>query len=301
MSQKRNIFLSHSHKDKHFVRQLAVYLEKADLSCWVDEAELDFGDSIIDRIGQGIYESDLIAAVISKNSVRSAWVQKELQLAMTREISGQKIRVLPIIIDSCTELIPYYLRDKLYADFRDIDKFENNIDLLVHSVQKRLELPISGGTKVGSIDIGKVIHDRGDDFHGFREVRTMAKTAIFNSCAGLAVFIMAMLIQRSGWVFTSKGLGIAGGIIMLSGLIKLVSSYYLQVSFDRDRRLLYEWEKFGDTGFDFSKKWQKRYRAGASVPEHRTGMALQGIATLLLVAGMSLLMFVFIFEIINGT
>lgn len=287
--------------DKDFVRQLVEYLEKADLSCWVDEAELDIGDSIIDRIGQGIYESDLIAAVISTNSVSSVWVQKELQLAMTREISGQKIRVLPIIIDSCTELIPYYLRDKLYADFRDIDKFQNNIDLLVHSVRRRMELPTSGGTKVGSIDVGKVIHDRGNDFHGFREVRTMAQTAIFNSCAGLAVLIMAGFIQRFGWVFTSKGLGIAGGIIMLSGLIKLVSSYYFQAAFDRDRRLLYEWERLGDTGFDLSKKWRERYRVGASVAEHRTGMALQGIATLLLVGGMSLLMFVFIFEITNGT
>ena len=265
----------------------------------LDEAELDIGDSIIDRISQGIYESDLVAAVISKKSVSSAWVQKELQLAMTREISGSKIRVLPIIIDSCTELIPYYLRDKLYADFRDTERFQDNLDLLIRSVQRRLEIPKDEGVIVGGIDVGTVVHDQGEGFHGFREIRTMAQTAIFSACAGVAILIMAGFIQRFGWVFTSKGLGVAGGAIMLSGMLKLVSSYFFQVAFDRDRRLLYDWERLGDTGFDFSKKWWERYRVGASVSAHRTAMAIQGFATLLLIGGMALLLVVFIFEIIS--
>ena len=194
MSRKRNIFLSHSHKDKHFVQQIAKSLEIAELSCWVDEAELDIGDSIIERIGQGIYESDLVVAVISTNSVSSAWVQKELQLAMTREISCEKIRVLPIIIDSCTELIPYFLRDKLYADFRDTERFQNNLDLLIRSIQRRLEFQKDEGAIVGGIDVGTVVHDQGEGFHGFREIRTMARTAIFNSCAGLVLLVIAGFI-----------------------------------------------------------------------------------------------------------
>ena len=87
---------------------------------------------------------------------------------------------------------------------------------------------------------------------------------------------------------------------MLSGLLQLVSSYLFQVAFDRDRRLLYDWERLGDTGFSFSRKWRERYRVGASVPVHRAGMALQGFATLLMIGGMALLPVVFILEIISG-
>lgn len=300
MNQKRNIFLSHSHKDKLFVRQLAENLERAGLSCWVDEAELDIGDSIIDRIGQGIYESDLVAAVISTNSVSSAWVQKELQLAMTREISGKRIRVLPIILNSCTELIPYYLRDKLYADFRDAERFQNNLDLLIRAVQRRLELPKDEGALVGSIDVGAVVHDQGDGFFGFRVLRIMGRSAVIHSSAGLLLILLAMFLQRSGWVHTSKGIGVAGGAVMMSGLITWASSYFFQVAFDRDRRLLYDWERIGDTGFCFTRKWRERYRVGASVTAHRTGMALQAFAMLLMTSGLVLFLFVWIVEIVRG-
>ena len=300
MNQKRNIFLSHNHKDKPFVRQLVKNFEKAGLSCWVDEAELDIGDSIIDRIGQGIYESDMVAAIISTNSVGSAWVQKELQLAMTREISGRKIRVLPVVIDSCTEQIPYYLRDKLYADFRDSRRFQENLFMLIRAVQRRLELPKTGKTLAPIFDVGDVgavVHDQGEGFYGFRKIRIMTQSAIFYTSIGLLLILMAVLMQRSHWVHTAKILAVAGGAIMMSGMLIRTSSHYFQVAFNRDRRLLYGWEKIGDTGFFFTRKWRERYRIGASVVTHSIGMVLDAFANFLLISGIVLLLVVLLFDV----
>src|SRR5262249_53617449 len=54
--------------------------------------------------------------IISKNSVESKWVKKELSLAMTKEVLNKKVVVLPVLIDDCD--LPDNLSDKIYADFR---------------------------------------------------------------------------------------------------------------------------------------------------------------------------------------
>lgn len=73
-----------------------------------------------------------VAAVISQNSIASAWVQKELSLAMSKEIAGRRVVVLPIVIDDCE--LPDSLRDKLYADFRDPNAFEESFAKLLKAI-----------------------------------------------------------------------------------------------------------------------------------------------------------------------
>ena len=85
-----NIFLSHSHADKPFVRKLANDLMAIGHKVWIDEAELNVGDSLLKKITSGLYEVDYVAAVLSSNSIESPWVQQELQIAYTREINEKK-------------------------------------------------------------------------------------------------------------------------------------------------------------------------------------------------------------------
>ena len=51
----KSVFLSHNHADKPFVRKLASDLENHDIKCWLDEAEMKIGDSLIQK-----YEKELI-------------------------------------------------------------------------------------------------------------------------------------------------------------------------------------------------------------------------------------------------
>lgn len=125
------LFISHSSKDKFFVRNLADRLVKSDLKVWIDEAEIKIGDSLIQKISEGVQDSDFLIVVLSQNSVASNWVQKELQLAMTKEILGNRI-ILPILIEKCE--IPLFLRDKLYADFSQPEYFEVSFEKLLRSV-----------------------------------------------------------------------------------------------------------------------------------------------------------------------
>lgn len=127
-----SIFLSHSWNDKFFARKLAERLREYGIKVWIDEAEIRVGDSIIRKISDAIKETDYVAVILSHNSVNSEWVQKELALAISREIAEEKIKVLPILLEKCP--IPEYLKDKLYADFTDREKFDASFSKLLYAI-----------------------------------------------------------------------------------------------------------------------------------------------------------------------
>ena len=54
------VFLSHSSEDKPFVDRLASDLEKINVGVWYDKWELRVGDSIIDKIEEGIESQDFL-------------------------------------------------------------------------------------------------------------------------------------------------------------------------------------------------------------------------------------------------
>jgi hypothetical protein len=117
-----SVFLSHNSKDKAFTRKLAERLKEAGIDIWIDEAELNVGDSLLEKIGTALDKANFVAAVLSHNSIQSSWVQLELKLAMTKELAERKVRVLPILIEKCE--IPEFLKDKIYADFSDPRDFD---------------------------------------------------------------------------------------------------------------------------------------------------------------------------------
>ena len=128
----KSIFLSHTNADKPFVRKLASDLEAHGIRYWLDEAEIKIGQSLIEKIREGLDEVNFVAAVLSPASIASPWVQRELDVAMNQEIMGKRIKVLPILYKRCE--LPGFLLGKLYADFTDEDNYASALKLLVESM-----------------------------------------------------------------------------------------------------------------------------------------------------------------------
>jgi predicted nucleotide-binding protein len=133
------VFISHSHHDKAFVRSLAKKLLVHNIDVWYDDWELRFGDSLISKIRQGIDEVDFLLAVISPSSVNSQWVQKELDVAMNREIENRRVNVIPLVRKECE--LPGFLKGKLYADFQTSHKSRSSFPKLVASIHRHLQEP----------------------------------------------------------------------------------------------------------------------------------------------------------------
>jgi len=132
MAVSKTIFMSHSSKDKFFVRNLSERLESYGIKVWMDEAEINIGDSLTEKISEAIESTDYVGVVLSHNSINSEWVQRELQIALQKEIKGRRVVVLPILIENVE--IPAFLRDKLYADFTDPEKFDTELSKLLKTL-----------------------------------------------------------------------------------------------------------------------------------------------------------------------
>lgn len=130
------VFISHSSVDKAFVTKLAAELQEHGIASWVDEAELHFGDSLLTKLSDAIEQIALVLAVISESSVDSAWVRQELEWAMTKEIRDRRITVIPILIQQCD--IPFFLLNKLYADFTKSASFAVMVSRLAASIRHHL-------------------------------------------------------------------------------------------------------------------------------------------------------------------
>lgn len=114
-SAKRVAFLSHSSADKPFVRQLAADLSANGVGVWLDEQRIRVGDSIPDKVAQGLADSDYFLIAVSERSVGSEWVKKELNGALVNEVERRKVHILPLKLDDSK--MPPAIADKKYADF----------------------------------------------------------------------------------------------------------------------------------------------------------------------------------------
>jgi hypothetical protein len=137
---ERVVFISHSSKDKGFVRRIAADLVANGVKIWIDEQQILVGDSVPEKIAQGLAESDFFLIVISRNSVESTWVRKELNSALVHEIERRKVHILPIMVDNAA--MPESINDKLYADFRG--SYEDGMQKLLGSIKAR-EVNSNGG------------------------------------------------------------------------------------------------------------------------------------------------------------
>lgn len=128
---KPSALISYSSKDRKTAERLEKALQQNGIDVWRDQTKLKIGDVLSDKIPQAISEADFVIVLISKYSVRSDWVAKELSLAFTREIIGAA-KILPVLLDDSE--IPPKIADKVFADLQD----EANFDDVVNSLHKAM-------------------------------------------------------------------------------------------------------------------------------------------------------------------
>lgn len=108
------VFISYSHQDKKHAMLIAEQLKAEDHEVWFDSWSLKLGDNLLKKISEGIETADVLILLISKNTAKSKWVMHEFSAIAFNELSKQKQRIIPVIIDKGP--IPNYLSQYLYVD-----------------------------------------------------------------------------------------------------------------------------------------------------------------------------------------
>src|SRR2546421_12479021 len=93
-ANKWTIFLSHSSKDNDFTDWLSKKLKAANVTAWHDKFELLPGDSLIQRIGEGLRGSEFLIVIVSQAAIDSNWVHAELEPKLLQQIEGGYVTIL---------------------------------------------------------------------------------------------------------------------------------------------------------------------------------------------------------------
>jgi hypothetical protein len=96
-------FISYSSKDQAFAERLYNDLQGNNVRCWYAPEDLKIGDKFRVRIDESIRFYDKLLLILSEHSVRSPWVETELETAFSKEHKTGKLALFPVKLDNTVE------------------------------------------------------------------------------------------------------------------------------------------------------------------------------------------------------
>ena len=97
--QYQSCFISYSSQDDALAQRLHADLQDKGVRCWFAPEDLKIGDEFRSVIDASIQVYDRLLLILSKYSVKSRWVQKEVETAFEKEGQEGRIVLFPVRID----------------------------------------------------------------------------------------------------------------------------------------------------------------------------------------------------------
>lgn len=131
------VFLSHSSRDKPFVRFIGGELRECGYDPWLDERELTAGQCLSTTLKDAVQHSQQMLVFLSRQSVNSEWVKKEMEYAMTRSTDNRNGPFVPCLIGSIgDDELPDFVRNTVYVDLRRPERYSHSMELLLSALRR---------------------------------------------------------------------------------------------------------------------------------------------------------------------
>lgn len=133
-----DVFICHASEDKQIVESIEEKFKVYDISIWVDNNEITWGDSITSKINIGLRNSKYVIVIISNAFNLKNWPQTEMNSMLSIEISEGETKLLPLFVGSDEDINALrkeypLLHSKLFI------KWENNADNIAKEMLKKLK------------------------------------------------------------------------------------------------------------------------------------------------------------------
>jgi uncharacterized protein YjbI with pentapeptide repeats len=92
-------FISYSSNDQEFATCLHVDLQSKGVRCWFAPEDLKIGDKLRGAFDEAIHVYDKLLVILSESSVKSTWVEKEVETAFDKERKQNRTVLFPIRLD----------------------------------------------------------------------------------------------------------------------------------------------------------------------------------------------------------
>ncbi|MBZ5509036.1 MAG: TIR domain-containing protein [Acidobacteriia bacterium] len=96
-------FISYSSKDQDFANRLHADLQNKAVRCWFAPEDLKTGDKLRSAFDQAIRVHDKLMVVLSESSIKSPWVEKEVETAFEKEREQDRTVLFPIRLDDAVK------------------------------------------------------------------------------------------------------------------------------------------------------------------------------------------------------
>jgi hypothetical protein len=141
--QFHSCFISYSSKDGEFAERLYHDLQLKGVRCWFAPADSRTGDRIRPKIDEAIRIHDKLLLILTENSVKSDWVEKEVETAFEKERNQGRTVLFPIRLDDTamdTEnaWAADIRRTRHIGDFREwksAHEYKRALERLVHDLR----------------------------------------------------------------------------------------------------------------------------------------------------------------------
>jgi len=130
------VFLSHSSKDEKYINIVFNELQKSEIDVWYDKYQIEPGDSITDKINEGLDACDIGIICLSNNflNASSGWTKTELNYFINRRMSDANKKFIILNFDVPHNEMPPLVQDYRYIDFQE----ERSINVLIDILRKRV-------------------------------------------------------------------------------------------------------------------------------------------------------------------
>ena len=90
------VFISHRTADMSEATRLAEDIRDAGHEAWLDAWEIEMGDSIVQKIMEGLSDANYVVLCLSSHGVMSTWISREWMSALARQLNGEGVKLLPV-------------------------------------------------------------------------------------------------------------------------------------------------------------------------------------------------------------
>ncbi|MGH2510370.1 MAG: toll/interleukin-1 receptor domain-containing protein, partial [Ktedonobacteraceae bacterium] len=94
-----SVFISYSADDEDFAQRLHTDLQKHGVNCWFAPHDMRIGDKKRTRVDEFILAQKKLLLILSQSSVKSTWVEKEVETAFDKEEENHSLVLFLIMLD----------------------------------------------------------------------------------------------------------------------------------------------------------------------------------------------------------
>ncbi len=154
-------FISYSSKDHAFAERLYADLQTKGVRCWFAPEDLKWGERIRAGIDEAIRLHDKLLLILSKHSVASGWVEREVKTALARERKEKRTVLFPVRVDKAVFESPFDWATEIrhernignFSSWKNHDTYQKAFERLLHDLKAEAQ---KTGSRDGTPNGGKL-------------------------------------------------------------------------------------------------------------------------------------------------